>query len=259
MSDQPPYPPSDPNQPGWGQPPPPPPPGGDQPGWGQQPPPPPGGGSYGGPPGSGNYNPTEAISYGWKAFRANPGPLLAATALVLVVTIVIQVIAEMFSNDSFFNPVGMVFTVLGSLVGMVLGAAAIRISLDVVDGREVNLNNMFNFDWLQVIIASVILSIATTIGLILCIVPGLVILFLTFLTNYFIVARGEDAITAIKSSVELTKNNIGPLLVLTLLAFACMIAGFVACCIGIFVAYPVVTVATAYTFRTLQNEPVRPY
>ncbi|MDN5892551.1 MAG: hypothetical protein L0H93_00880 [Nocardioides sp.] len=249
MSDQPPYPPYPPNQP---------------PGWGQQPPP---------PPGPGNYSATDAIGYGWRAFTTYAGPLLGVTLIAILVPGIIQVIgtvlgggqvfefrAEAGSGFDFeFSGIGLLFPLLASLASLVISAAVIRLALDIVDGNQVSFGAMFSrINFGQVLIASILLSVAFTIGFVLCILPGIAVLFLTFLTNYFIVGKGQDAITAIKSSVSLVASNFGALVLFALVSFGCMLLGLLACCVGIVVAVPVVSVATAYTFRVLQGEPVRP-
>jgi uncharacterized membrane protein len=203
---------------------------------------------------------------------ANAGPLVVAALLVIAVPILIQVIGSVVGGGGTFvsnrsssvelelNALGILFQLISSVVTMVLGAAAIRVAFDVVDGNEVSLSAMFSrVDFLQVFIAAVLLGIATTIGLFLCILPGLVIMFLTWFTNYFIVGKGQSAITAIKSSVALVKDNFGAMLLLAVLAFLVTIGGLLACCIGLLVAYPITLLANAYSFRVLQREPVREF
>ncbi|MDT0200447.1 hypothetical protein [Nocardioides sp. AE5] len=261
MSDvPPPLPPNVPSGSGWGGQAPPPPPG-----WGQEP-------GAGGMPGPSRFEAPEAIGYGWKAFRADPAPLVVAALIVLLVPAAVQLFGNLVAGGNFFefeadgngvdfdlNPLALIFNILGSFIGMLLAAAMVRLVLDVVDGNEVSVGAMFSrFDMVQVVIAAVVLSIAITVGILLCFLPGLLVLFFTFFTNYFIVGKGQDAITAIKSSVSLVSDNFGAVLLLAVLAFLCMIGGIIACCIGILVAYPVVTLATAYGFRTLQGEPVKP-
>lgn len=255
MSDYPPYPPNPPNQP---------------PGWGQQPPPPPPGPP---PPGPGNYDAPDAIRYGWTAFTTYAGPLLGASLLIILISIAIQGVGTLAGGGQIFefraeagedfelsfSATGLGFQLLSSLVGTFLSACLIRLTLDIVDGHDVSIGAMFSrIDFVQVLIASVLLSIATTIGLVLCLLPGLVVLFLTCFTTYFIVGNGEDAITAIKSSVSLVSSNIGNVLLLAVLGFLCFVVGLLACCVGVIVAAPVVGVATGYTFRVLQGQPVRP-
>lgn len=223
--------------------------------------------------GPSNYSAPEAIGYGWRAFQQYAGPLLAATLIAILVPVVVQGIGvalgggqvfriEANTDSGFdyeFSGLGLVFQLVSMLVSMFLSAAVIRLGLDIVDGNEVSVGAMFTrINFGQVLIAAILLSIAMTIGLVLCVLPGLVVAVLTFMTNYFIVGKQQDAITAIKSSVSLVTSNFGSLVVLFLLSVLCMFAGLLACCVGIVVAAPVVGVATAYTFRTLQSEPVRP-
>ena len=168
---QPPDGPPQPDQPGWGEQPSPPPPGWGQgtpppppPGWGQQPPPPGGGGHpVPGPGGPVNYSPTDAIQYGWRVFQANVGPLIGVAAIVLLGGIVVSlVMGQIFGgslvsfdlDDGFeFNPLVLVGNIVTNLVTLLLSAGAIRIALDVVEGRGVNIGEMFSrFDFVQVIV-----------------------------------------------------------------------------------------------------------
>ena len=45
---------------------------------------------------------------------------------------------------------------------------------------------------------------------------------------------------------------------LALLSFLCFVVGALACLVGLLVAYPVVSIAAAYTYRRLQDQPVAP-
>lgn len=252
MSEQPPYPSQDP----------------DQPGWGQQPPPPPPGGPYGGPP---PLDAPTAIKYGWRAFQQHAGALLGVAALVLLVPIAIQVIGtlagggqafefkvEAGEDPTFdFHALTLVANLVSAVVSMILGAVAVRVALDVVDGGPVSVGSAFGrINFGQVIIASILLGIGVTVGMMLCFLPGLALLFLSYFTNYFIVGKDQDAITAIKSSFSLTTSNFGPLLLLALLCVLVMLLGAAACLVGTLVAYPVIMVAAAYAFRFVQQEPI---
>lgn len=260
MSQNPPYPPHDPGQPGWGQQPPPP---------GQPRP----DSRFGVPPPS--LDAVAAIKYGWRAFGEHGAPLVGATALVLLVPVAIQVLgtivgggeavsfafsAEAGEDPSFdVNGVALVFNLFASVVSFLLSAVLVRLALDVVDGNQVSFGAAFTrINFGQVLIAAIVIGIGSTIGTMLCFLPGIAVVFLTWFTNYFIVAKGEDAISAIRSSISFVSSNAGSMLLLALLSILAMIAGGLACGVGVLVAYPVVTVAAAYTFRYLQGEPIRP-
>lgn len=245
-------------------------PGQDPPGWGQgqeQPPPPPPGPPYGAPPGGEEpYSAPGAIGYAWKAFTGNPWPFVAVGLLWVVSQIGISSIGSVLGSDSDtvgfgagLSVIGLVFNILAGLVAALFVAAAVRGALDVVEGTPVTFGGMFErWDKVQVIIAALVLNVAISIGLVLCVLPGLVIIFLTWFTTFFIVGAGLGAFDAIAASFRFTTANFGNLIVLALLNVLVMIAGIIACLVGLFVAYPVVLLAGAYTFRRLHGQPVAP-
>ena len=256
---------------GWGQDPnagqyPPPPPGQ---GWGQQPPPDyPTYGSYGAPPsGPGPYSPTEAIAYGFTKFKDNAGAYLLLALIAIGTGIAISVIGSIvtggdalfsWDQDGFdFNPLAGLFNIISQIAYTLFGAALIRGAFDAVDGREVSVGSMFErWDKLQIIVVALIVSVLSTIGFVLCILPGFAVIFLSWFAAYFVVERGDDAVTALKNSFSFTTSNFGTIFVFALLGLLCFILGAIACLVGLLVAYPVVAVGSAYTYRRLQGQPV---
>lgn len=276
MSEQPPYPPSDPDLPpfGGGTPPPPPPGGYGTP----PPPPPPSYGGYGAPPtGPQPYDVIEAVKYGWKKFAQNAGPFLIMGLLTLVVVGVLSTIGSVLGGDfdtsgtsgtqygvsagigAGFSVLGTIFNILANIVGVFLTAALTRGALDATEGRKVEIGAMFTrWNAGQILILAILVGIGTMIGFILCILPGLVLAFFTWFANYFVVGEGQGAIAAIKSSFRFTADNIGNLILLFLLAVVIVILGACACLVGLLVAIPVTTIAGAFTFKVLRGQPVAP-
>jgi uncharacterized membrane protein len=281
----PPPPPPPGGQPGWGAPPPPPGQGGGYP------PPPPGqGGGYGaapppppGPGGSGAYSPTDAIAYGWNKFKANPAPLLVGTVILLVVSGVISfltnlVAAGIFESDptttinsdgtiefdggsGFFARllVSMVVSLIVGLVAQLIVAGLIKGALDTVDGKPVSVGSMFDgWDKGKVLVAAIIVSVATAIGTLLCYLPGLVVGFLLSYTVFFVVDRDMAPMDAIKASYSFVTGNLGSTLVYYILGVLVVIAGAILCGVGLLAAVPIAILGAAYTFRRLQNQPVTP-
>ena len=64
------------------------------------------------------------------------------------------------------------------------------------------------------------------------------------------------AIDAIKASFEFTKANAGNVILWFLLSLVAWFVGALLCGVGLIVAIPVVLIGTAYTYKTLNNEPV---
>ncbi|MCB0895079.1 MAG: hypothetical protein H6529_17985 [Nocardioides sp.] len=261
-------------------PPPPPPPAYGQPaggyGGGTQPPPPPA------PPGGASgYSVGNAFSYGWNKFTANVGQILLAVVILVGVIIVLQVIGYLIGQAVACDPkveftdngiktedcggvfvaqniVSWLFSLISWVISMIIGAGIVRAALDITEGRQLEASTILKPHKLgDVIIASVVIGVATFIGFILCVIPGLLVAFFTSYTLYFLMDRQEmKAMDAIRASFDFTKNNAGNVILWFLISLVAWFVGALLCGVGLIVALPVVLIGTAYTYKTLNNEPV---
>ena len=255
------------------------PPPGQPGGYGAAPPPPPA------PPlGSGGYSPTDAISYGWARFKAKPTDLLVPVLVVLLVVIVLQVLVQLLLRATLLSTHDCTQTFLGtsveaqcgpgffvtligaglaglvvSLVAQALGAGLIKIALDIADGKPASLGEIGR--WAtnpQVLLAALIVAVATAIGTILCYVPGIIVGFLLNWTMFYVVDKNMGAIDAIKASVKFVTDHLGDTILFYLLGLVVLIIGAILCLVGLLVAAPVVLIGAAYTYRRLNGEQVAP-
>jgi uncharacterized membrane protein len=148
---------------------------------------------------------------------------------------------------------------LQSAVSIFLGGVAAKAALEVTEGKPFDFFAAFGkVNLVQLVIAAVLVGLATLIGFVLLIIPGLIVVFLTFLTTYAIVDDDKSAIDGIKHSVKLASDNVGDALLLLLFNLLVVIAGFIALCVGLIVAIPVTVFATAYAYRSFNGQPVAP-
>lgn len=267
---------NEPPPPGQAPPPPPPPPTG---GYGETPPPPPPAPSYGG--GGGGYSLGNALSYGWAKFQANTAQIILS-AVVLVVGLVVVAVLGSFvmsalttdttcsvQDGSFTCDDGTGFfgrLILQALLSAVLlvvawiiGAGLVRASLNVTEGRPFLFSDVIKTDNLgSVVVASVIIAVATFVGTLLCYLPGLVVGFATSYTLFFIIDKNMAPVDAIKASVMFVKDNLANTIVWYIVGGLVAAVGFVICVVGALVSVPVVLLGTAYTYKTLNHEPVAP-
>jgi len=238
---------------------------------------------YGGPPaGDAPYSPTEAIGYGWRKFIASPSTLLIPMIVVWVGIMVTVVIVEFVivraitsthdctktingftvqtqCGPSFFVQLlgAALATGLITVVSQILIAGLYKGAANIVDGRDFSLGVMFDgWDKTQVVIAAILIGVASAIGTLLCYLPGLIVSFLTQFTILYVVDKQLDAVPAIKASFELVTKNLGNTFVYWLLAAIVLFVGAILCGIGLLVAAPVALIGLAYTYRRLQHEPV---
>ncbi|QWF23008.1 hypothetical protein KM427_04540 [Nocardioides sp. LMS-CY] len=221
-------------------------------GYGAPPPPPP---PPAPPQGGGGYSAGTAWSFGWNKFTGNLGSIVIAVLVLVAVQVVVQVVSY-FVGDSLI--LRWVISLAGWVLSMIIGAGLVRAALDITEGRELDPKTLLTPNKLgEVIVASLLISVATFVGLILCVIPGLLVAFFTSFTLYFLMDRQElGAIDAIKASFEFTKNNAGNVIVWFLLCLATYIVGFLLCGVGLIAAIPVILIGTAYTYKTLNGQAV---
>ncbi len=239
---------------------------------GAYPPPPPGSYPPAPPGGSEPYDASEAIGYGWRKFKENAGQLVLATLLVAGVTIALAIISEviapapsMIAYDGSFEFDGsglgasiVVQTIVGAITYFFF-AMLTRGALDVVDGKKFGIGAAFApLKFPKIILTGLVLSIVSTIGFALCILPGILFAIFSYFTIYFVVDKDLDPFEAIGSSFKLVSNNFGQALLSGLLVVLVILGGAILCLVGLLAAIPVVTIAGAYAFRRFQGQPVAP-
>ncbi len=249
-------------------------------------PPPPVGPPPGGPRppagGGGPYSVGDAFNYGWRKLQQNLGPillgLLAYVAAVLVLSMIWFFITSVLFTSSSEAPFeamltgqdagrtifgGLLMLGLQSLVGfigfVIIQAAVTRAALAITDGRSIELQTLFALDNIgQLVIGALVVGLATSIGTMLCYIPGLIVMFFSQFYVHFLLDRNLDAMDAIKASFAFVNANLGTLTGFFLASLVAYLLGALLCGIGLLFAVPVVIIAQAYTFRRLQGEPVAP-
>lgn len=258
--------------PAGGYPPPPPPQGG------YAPPPPgyPGAPAFGGP-GQG-YSVGEAFSWAWNKFSKNAAAILVPTLVFGVVYAVLQGIIQFISSlftttDSYtsydggyaasvsMGAGGIVVSIIGSIVMLVVAAvvqsAYVGGMLDIANGQQVEIGSFFKPRNVgNVIIASIVSGIIVAIGIVLCIVPGIIATIMLMFTTVIVLDRNVSGIDAITTSFNIAKANFGPVALTWLTTIGIFIVGTLACLVGLIVAYPVVSLITVYAYRKLSGGPV---
>lgn len=218
------------------------------------------------------FSAAEAIAWGWRKFTENTGAVIIAVLVMIGVSIVLGFLSTLLSGGfSTADPMSRPFSfdsqgpgellaqVLQTAVSIVLGGVAARAALDVTDGQPFDFFGAFSkVNIVQLIIAGVLVGIATTIGFFLLVIPGLIVVFLTYFTTYAVVDGDTQAVDGIKRSVKLISENVGDALVLAILNILVIIAGAIALCVGLIVAIPVTIFATAYAYRAFNGQPIAP-
>lgn len=254
---------------------PPPPPGGTPP----PPPPPPSSYPPPAPEGhaqqsGGSVDVGKAFSWSWEKFTANASPLvlglLAYVAILIVAFFVWFLIQGAILNPSinsngtlngpsfFFSIfVGALGVLIFAFLSYLIQAGMSRVGLDIASGRPADISRLFSTDRLaKVIVAGIIVAVATFIGTLLCYLPGLIVAFFCQYFVLFILDKDLEPIDSIKASVSFVMANFLPLLLVYIVCAVIVFVGAILCGVGLLVAIPLAVLIQVYAFRTLQNEPV---
>lgn len=198
----------------------------------------------------------DAVSYGWTAYWKFVGPMLLITIVIIAVQLVVNVIGSATGSIA----IQLIFTILGWVVSMILSMGLIRAALAVVRGQTPEVGMLFETEGLgNYIVAAIIFGICFGIGLILCIIPGIIIGIIWMFYGFLIVENPTLGPTdALKRSQEMTKGRIGELFVFGLALFGINLVGAILCGVGLLFTYGITAIAVAYAYRTLNGEPVAP-
>jgi uncharacterized membrane protein len=220
------------------------------------PPPPPSAGPPPGAWGAASFSVGNAVSYGWTAYWKNVGPLLVITIVIIAIQLVVNFVGQV-SGEFFLQ---LIFSILGWVVSMILSMGLIRAALAVVRGETPEVAMLFETEGLgSYIIAAIIFGVCFGIGLILCIIPGIIIGIIWMFYGFLIVENPTLGPTdALKRSQQMTKGRIGELFVFGLALFGINVVGAILCGIGLLFTYGITAIAVSYAYRTLNGETVAP-
>lgn len=244
----------------------------DQPGYAQQPY---GQPAYGAPTTGTGVG--DAFSWGWTKFTQQVGPFLLGVLAYLVVIGVVSAVlfavilggtvasvdpeTQELRNGAGFGLVFGYLVVLAVilLLSAFMQAGVTRASLEVADGRRIEIGTFFRFDEFgKVVVAALLVGLGTAVGTLLFVIPGLVFAFLAQFTLFFVIDRRMAPVDAIRASFTLVTRNLSAVVLLFLAVYAANLIGSALCGVGQLVSFPVGLLATTWMYRRLQDQPVAP-
>ena len=248
---------------------------------GGQPPPP-----TAGPTGPGAQPDIGAgFSWAWSKFQANAAPLVVSTLIIGALAVVAYLIVYLpllavvggggggeISVDpvtgeltGFSTGPGFIVTTLVSAIGFFalfiviqgIGSNLVRMSLKIADGEEVSVGDLFTFPrGGTTFVTALLLALGTTIGYLLCFLPGLIFAWGAAFTFAFFYDQNLAPVDAIKASFTLFKNNLGPAILTVLLGGLVASAGVLACFVGVVVSAPLAQLFIVHQYRSMTGGQV---
>lgn len=108
-------------------------------------------------------------------------------------------------------------------------------------------------DFVPALLAVLLSSIVVSIGFMLCVVPGLLIMALVPTAAYLVAVGEKDGINAIKRAFEAVKNNLLSAFLCTLILGIVGSLGSILCGIGIFLTLPITFIGSYHMAKQLTD------
>jgi uncharacterized membrane protein len=147
---------------------------------------------------------------------------------------------------------------LGACVSFVIGTTIMvgfnRAILGMIAGKPPEVGMLFSgFDRFgQAFLAGLVMGILVALGFVCLIVPGIILSIMWMFVSLILAETNLDFWPAMELSARLTAGYRWHLFGLMLAFILVGILGFLACCIGVLIAQPVILTATALAYRFLQ-------
>src|SRR5262249_42214458 len=173
----------------------------------------------------------ECVSYGWSAYWKNVGPLVLITLVIFVIDAVISGIGQATDNTA----VQVLFSLIGWIVGLLLAFGLIRATIAITKGEKPEVGMLFQTDGFgPYIIASILFGLGVVIGLILCIIPGVIFAVVYHFYGYVLVENPSMGPTdALKRAADISRGHRWELVGLFIVLFLINIVGLLACVVGV--------------------------
>ena len=111
---------------------------------------------------------------------------------------------------------------------------------------------MFKFNYLAVVLSSIVVGVAIVIGLILLVIPGIYLAIRLSLVSYLVADQGLGVDAALRESWRLTSGHVWVIFKLWILAIPVMFVGFILLFVGIIPALMWIYTAYAALYESIR-------
>ena len=180
----------------------------------------------------------DCLSRGWQLVTADFWPVVGVSALVLLI---------MLGTNAAY---------VGVLINGPLLGGLYYYFLKKIRGQSATLSDAFagfSLAFLQLFLLYLVSGILITLGLILCLIPGIYLGVAFYFAYALLVDRKLDFWPAMDISRRVVNRMWWQVFGFVLLMALINILGVLALCVGVFVTFPVTLAATAYAYEAIFN------
>ena len=232
------------------------------------------------------FSKREIITSSWNIMKPHLSLLILAILFIFGLNLLLSALQEEMLGD--IKAQSILFTIAAYLFQMGLNLGMLRISLNIINNKEVNFSQLFgSFDVLipyilATIVLIAILLIAASPGIILLLVsvsadwdsmsnleapddwsiiipiilifiPSVYISVRLQFYNYFLLEEEGGIIESIKRSAEISKGYVGELFLLGAVLSIIILVSIIPLGLGLLISIPLSTMATSYVYLKLKT------
>lgn len=206
------------------------------------------------------------ITRAWELLKENFWPVVGVSLLILVISAVINQVVGLVSGpavrgiilDRHVSPgrIGMILgtSIISSPIYTILMGGLFKYYLKLIRAEGPNLGDAFaGFGPLtgQLALLGLVNGFLTTLGYMLCIIPGLYLSVSWMFALPLIVDRNLPFWDAMELSRKVTAKHFFLLLAFIFVIGLLAVSGVIACCIGVFVTVPMASLALMYAYEDI--------
>ena len=232
------------------------------------------------------FSKREIITSSWNIMKPHLSLLILAILFIFGLNLLLSALQEEILGD--IKAQSILFTIAAYLFQMGLNLGMLRITLNIINNKEVNFSQLFgSFDVLIPFVLATIVFIAilltaaspgiilllasvsadwdsmsnleaidnwsVIIPIILIIIPAVYISVRLQFYNYFLLDEETGIIESIKRSAEISKGYVGELFLLGAVLSIIILVSIIPLGLGLLISIPLSTMATSYVYLKLKR------
>ncbi len=202
---------------------------------------------------------TDVIGQAWQLLQPQIGMWIVAMLIYGAATGALNGISTVISAAGGREPsavvtlLSIIISIAGFAIGLLANAGLMKMAIHQVRSGQAEIAKLFDITDIiaPILVAGILVSLATGLGFIACIIPGVIMALGFSMYTPLLVDQKADAIDSIKRSWEACKPHLGALFLLFFVLGLINLAGLCACGLGLLVTYPLTQIAIALTYRNL--------
>lgn len=201
-----------------------------------------------------------SFSYGWKKIFEWFIPLFV---LILIAGILTGPIGFTWKADKFHF--GMIFIVMIGIAYAILVAPVINygekwLFLKAMRDKKFEIRELFDgfkSQYLDIVLASLIVFALVGVGFVMLIIPGIIIACRLAFVPYIVMDQKLEPMAALEKSWKMTRGHFWKIFLMAILSFLIIIGGIAVLFFGVFISIMWIHAAFASLYQSFLNEDIR--